>query len=55
MREFLESAANQNHPLRILKDFLDDEEKLENAGKHDSRRLIGYRDRCIAAMTRVYA
>ena len=42
MREFLESAANQNHPLRILKEFLDNEEALERAKQHDRRRFVGY-------------
>lgn len=42
MKQFLESAANQNHPLRLLKDFLDNEEALEKAKKHDERRIVGY-------------
>jgi hypothetical protein len=29
MKQFLEQAANQNHPLRILKDFLDNETSLD--------------------------
>lgn len=42
MKQFLDSAANQNHPLRLLKDFLDNEEALEKARKHDERRIVGY-------------
>jgi len=42
MKEFLEKAANQNHPLRILKDFLDNEKALEIAKKHTERRFVGY-------------
>lgn len=42
MKEFLESAANQNHPLRILKEFLDSEDALEKAKQHDKRRFVGY-------------
>lgn len=42
MKEFLESAANQNHPLRILKEFLDSEEAFEKAKQHDKRRFVGY-------------
>lgn len=42
MKEFLESAANQNHPLRILKEFLDSEVAFEKAKQHDKRRFVGY-------------
>ena len=42
MKKFLESAANQNHPLRILKEFLGAEEAFENAKQHDKRRFVGY-------------
>lgn len=42
MKQFLEDAANQNHPLRLLKDFLDSEEALEKAKLHDQRRFVGY-------------
>ena len=31
MKLFLEQAANQNHPLRILKEFLDREEAFEKS------------------------
>ena len=42
MNKFLEEAANQNHPLRVLKDFLDKEDALEKAKLHDQRRFVGY-------------
>lgn len=42
MKQFLEKAANQNHPLRILKDFLDKEESLEKAHIYDQMRFVGY-------------
>jgi len=42
MKQFLDVAAIQNHPLRALKDFLDKEETLEKAKLHDQRRFVGY-------------
>ena len=42
MNKFLDDAANQNHPLRALKDFLDKEEAFEKAKLHDQRRFVGY-------------
>jgi hypothetical protein len=42
MKKFLDDAANQNHPLRALKYFLDKEEALEKAKLHDQRRFVGY-------------
>src|SRR3972149_11012023 len=42
MKQFLEQAANQNHPLRILKVFLDNEASLETAKLYDQMRLVGY-------------
>lgn len=42
MKEFLDEAANQNHPLRTLKEFLNKEEALEEAKLHDQRRFVGY-------------
>jgi len=42
MKQFLEQAANQNHPLRILKVFLDNEASLEQAKLHDQMRFVGY-------------
>jgi hypothetical protein len=42
MRKFLEEAANQNHPLRILKEFLDQEEAYEKSKQYDKMRFVGY-------------
>lgn len=42
MKNFLDDAANQSHPLRALKDFLDREEAHEKAKLHDQRRFVGY-------------
>jgi DNA helicase HerA-like ATPase len=42
MKQFLDAAAIQNHPLRALKDFLDKEKTLEKAKLHDQRRFVGY-------------
>jgi len=42
MKQFLDVAAIQNHPLRALKDFLDKEETLEKVKLHDQRRFVGY-------------
>jgi hypothetical protein len=42
MKQFLNEAASQNHPLRALKDFLDKEEALEKAKLHEQRRFVGY-------------
>lgn len=42
MKKFLEEAANQNHPLRILKDFLEREEAFEKSNLYDQMRFVGY-------------
>jgi len=42
MKKFLEEAANQNHPLRILKDFLGRENSLEKSNQYDKMRFVGY-------------
>ena len=42
MKLFLEQAANQNHPLRILKEFLDREEAFEKSRLYDQMRFVGY-------------
>ena len=42
MKGFLDEAANQNHPLRTLKEFLNKEEALKEAKLHDQRRFVGY-------------
>lgn len=42
MKQFLDQAANQNHPLRILSDFLATEDSIEKAKKYDQSRFVGY-------------
>ncbi|HNI91565.1 MAG TPA: DUF87 domain-containing protein, partial [Leptospiraceae bacterium] len=42
MKQFLEEAANQNHPLRVLSDFLKNEESIEIAKKYNESRFVGY-------------
>jgi hypothetical protein len=42
MKQFLETAANQNHPLRILSDFLQTEESVETAKRYNESRFVGY-------------
>jgi hypothetical protein len=47
VKTFLEEAATQHHPLRILKEFLKQELANETAGKHnpkayDALRFAGY-------------
>lgn len=42
MKQFLEKAANQNHPLRVLKEFLDKEVSFEKAKLYDQMRFVGY-------------
>ncbi|MGI8952081.1 MAG: helicase HerA domain-containing protein [Chitinophagaceae bacterium] len=42
MKRFLDEAANQNHPLRILSDFLKNEESVETAKRYDESRFVGY-------------
>lgn len=42
MKSFFESAAMQNHPLRVLKDFLDAETANEQAKKYGDMRFVGY-------------
>lgn len=42
MKKFLEDAANQNHPLRILSDFLNTEESIETAKRYNESRFVGY-------------
>lgn len=41
MKKFLEDAANQNHPLRILKEFLEREEAFEKSKQYDQMRFVG--------------
>jgi DNA helicase HerA-like ATPase len=40
--KFFDDAAKQNHPLRLLSDFLGKEEALEKAKLYDQRRFVGY-------------
>lgn len=42
MKTFLEEAATQHHPLRILRDFLKQELANEKAKKYDDLRFVGY-------------
>lgn len=42
MNEFFDQAAQQNHPLRALKDFLDQEQANEIAKSYNSLRFVGY-------------
>ena len=42
MRTFLEDAANQNHPLRVLSDFLKIEDGIDAAKRYDESRFVGY-------------
>jgi hypothetical protein len=42
MEKFIYDAANQNHPLRVLSDFLETEERLETAKQYDDKRFVGY-------------
>lgn len=42
MNQFLDTAANQNHPLRTLSDFLNTEESVETAKRYSESRFVGY-------------
>ena len=42
MKEFFEKSAMQNHPLRILESFLEQEKANEVAKNYDSLRFVGY-------------
>ena len=42
MNQFLRDAAFQNHPLRVLKDFLKKERSLELAQQYEQMRFVGY-------------
>ncbi len=42
MKAFLEAAANQNHPMRVLSDFLNHEDDIEAAKKYNEYRFVGY-------------
>ncbi len=42
MKEFFEKAAMQDHPLRVLQTFLDQEKAMEKAKKYEDMRFVGY-------------
>ena len=42
MKNFFDQAAQQHHPLRVLKDFLEAENANEKAKKYDELRFVGY-------------
>lgn len=42
MKEFFDQAARQNHPLRALKEFLEQEAANETAKKYNDLRFVGY-------------
>lgn len=42
MKQFLEAAANQNHPLRVLSEFLENEKMIEQSKLYDQMRFVGY-------------
>jgi len=42
MKRFFESAALQNHPLRVLLEFMEREEANEKAKKYEDMRFVGY-------------
>ena len=42
MKGFLDKAALQEHPLRALADFLDQERNNETAKRYDDLRFVGY-------------
>jgi hypothetical protein len=42
MKDFFNNAARQNHPLRALKDFLDQEKANETAKHYNALRFVGY-------------
>lgn len=42
MKKFFEKATMQDHPLRVLKTFLDQEKTNKKAKKYDDLRFVGY-------------
>ncbi|MCK4733921.1 MAG: DUF87 domain-containing protein [Methanophagales archaeon] len=42
MKEFFEKAAMQNHPLRVLQTFLEQEKINEQAKKYEDMHFVGY-------------
>ena len=42
MKQFFDEAALQDHPLRVLQEFLKEEQANEEAKKYDALRFVGY-------------
>lgn len=42
MKEFLEEKSFQNHPLRVIKEFLESEKNNEIAKKEEDLKFVGY-------------
>lgn len=42
MRQFFDKSAMQNHPLRVLETFLEQEKANEQAKRYDDWRFVGY-------------
>ncbi|MBM3148863.1 MAG: DUF87 domain-containing protein, partial [Chloroflexi bacterium] len=42
MKDFFDKAAQQSHPLRVLKEFMERETANEAAKKYDDLRFVGY-------------
>jgi hypothetical protein len=42
MSSFWKRSEMQNHPLRLLDDFLETEKALEQAKKYNEMRFVGY-------------
>jgi len=42
MKSFFDKAAMQNHPLRVLERFIEQEESNETAKKYEDLRFVGY-------------
>src|SRR6266702_7529205 len=42
MKTFLDRAVMQNHPLRVLETFLEQESANEQAQKYEAMRFVGY-------------
>jgi hypothetical protein len=42
MKQFFENAALQNHPLRVLLNFIEREEANEKAKRYEDMRFVGY-------------
>jgi hypothetical protein len=42
MKQFFENAALQDHPLRVLLNFMEREEANEKAKKYEDMRFVGY-------------